>query len=438
MVAVPLRHPEFLVDSASPFEQDKVGREAFVRDLCARVMAQEQAAVVAITGGFGTGKSAALQMCAAVLRDEGAIVTEFNAWQQSHTRNPLVDLASALSKERPEVWKRVLKVALRISSSLVSGMTGVPVGFDNLVDSQDGVKNDPFAAWAAIEKGVSDFKNALAAVVEGTESRFIVLIDELDRCVPNYAMELLNVARHLFDVPGVVIVLGVNRSELGHRVQQVYGENCDADAYLRRFVDLPIQLPRPEAHHLSDYTRGVVASAGAAQVSTFLSEALELLVAGGNASLRDSEQIARRFTQLRAAADRPTSYWTLGTVAMLVLGVVDRSAFEDLAAGRTTSFEAIAALRESLPEASVTQSPRAATLDRVEQALLLLGGSQGYSAFDLEQEEFNSGWVGAGLGDHASAIDARESLAGRRPSGWDMPARRIADGIDSVWQPETS
>ena len=71
MPGVPFRHPEFEVDADKPFEQDKVGREAFVQELCIRVMAQEQPAVVAITGGFGTGKSVVLQMCAAVLRAEG-------------------------------------------------------------------------------------------------------------------------------------------------------------------------------------------------------------------------------------------------------------------------------------------------------------------------------------------------------------------------------
>ena len=406
-----------------------------MRELCFRVMAQEQPAVVAITGGFGTGKSVVLQMCAAVLRAEGATVAEFNAWQQSHAQDPLIDLVAALSSERGEVWKSVLEFALRLSSPVVSGLTGGIVRPDSLLEALQKAERDPFAAWGATEKHVDKFKSALADVVAGSQGPFIVLIDELDRCLPDYAMELLNVTRHLFDVPGVVIVLGVNRSELGHRVQQVYGERCDADAYLRRFVDLPIELPRPGSHHLSGYTRGVVASAGGSTASPFFSEALELLVAGGHASLRDAEQIAHRFTHLGGGAHPRTSYWTLGTVAMLVLGVVDRSAYEDLAAGRATAFEAIAVLRESLPEASVAQSPRAVIL-QIEQALLLLGGSQGYSAFDLEQEEFNSGWCGAGLGDVASAIDARESLAGRRPGGWDMPARRIADGIESVWQPE--
>ena len=67
----------------------------------------------------------------------------------------------------------------------------------------------------------------------------IVIIDELDRCHPSYALELLATVRHLFNVDGVVkIVLAINRAELAHSVQSIYGPDFSADRYLRRFADL--------------------------------------------------------------------------------------------------------------------------------------------------------------------------------------------------------
>ena len=149
-------------------------------------------------------------------------------------------------------------------------------------------------------------------MVAGSQGPFIVLIDELDRCLPDYAMELLNVTRHLFDVPGVVIVLGVNRSELGHRVQQVYGEKCDADTYLRRFVDLSIDLPRPESRELDGYTRGLVATAEPTRAAAFLAAAIDLLVGETRASLRDAEQILRRVAQLDSGCQPVSVVLALG------------------------------------------------------------------------------------------------------------------------------
>ena len=48
----------------------------------------------------------------------------------------------------------------------------------------------------------------------------------------------LSKARHLFDIDGVAIVLGVNRAELGHAVEARHGPECDVDGHLRRFADL--------------------------------------------------------------------------------------------------------------------------------------------------------------------------------------------------------
>ena len=74
----------------------------------------------------------------------------------------------------------------------------------------------------------------------------IVVIDELDRCRPSYAVELLEVAKHLFSVENIVFVLAVNRSELGHSIKALYGDGFDAEGYLRRFFDVDFQLPEPE------------------------------------------------------------------------------------------------------------------------------------------------------------------------------------------------
>ena len=74
----------------------------------------------------------------------------------------------------------------------------------------------------------------------------VVVIDELDRCRPSYAVELLKAAKHLFAVDGVVFVLALNRSELSHSIGALYGGKFDATGYLRRFIDVDFRLPDPD------------------------------------------------------------------------------------------------------------------------------------------------------------------------------------------------
>ncbi len=73
----------------------------------------------------------------------------------------------------------------------------------------------------------------------------IFIVDELDRCRPTFAIETLERIKHLFSIDHVIFVLGIDREQLGHSIQSVYG-NIDVDNYLHRFIDLDLLIPDPD------------------------------------------------------------------------------------------------------------------------------------------------------------------------------------------------
>jgi hypothetical protein len=77
-----------------------------------------------------------------------------------------------------------------------------------------------------------------------------VFIDELDRCRPTYAIELLETVKHLFDIPGLVFVIATNTDQLQHSIKSVYGVGFDANRYLQRFFNRSFELQAP---NLKDY-----------------------------------------------------------------------------------------------------------------------------------------------------------------------------------------
>ena len=83
----------------------------------------------------------------------------------------------------------------------------------------------------------------------------VFIVDELDRCRPTFAIELLERVKHLFDVPHLVFVFGLNRDELCKSLSSVYGD-INSDVYLRRFFDFEFQLSEVDsggfATHLLD------------------------------------------------------------------------------------------------------------------------------------------------------------------------------------------
>ena len=94
-----VRPAEFVVDADDPFKHDRLARRGRVEALCRLIVELQSPAVLAVNGPFGSGKSVFLRLCAAHLRGQGVDVVEFNAWQQSHTEVPLVDLVAALAAE---------------------------------------------------------------------------------------------------------------------------------------------------------------------------------------------------------------------------------------------------------------------------------------------------------------------------------------------------
>ena len=78
-------------------------------------------------------------------------------------------------------------------------------------------------------------------VVKETGHPLVFIIDELDRCRPTFAIELLERIKHIFEVSGLVFVFGINRDELCKSLDSVYGR-IDADTYLRRFFDIEFVL----------------------------------------------------------------------------------------------------------------------------------------------------------------------------------------------------
>ncbi len=131
-------------------------------------------------------------------------------------------------------------------------------------------------------------------------------------CLPEHAVGMLSVARHLLDVPGVVIVLGVNHSELCHRVRSVHGAGCDAETYLRRFVDLPVDLGVVGTAQLDRFLNGRFEAAGIRDRFTssegwFLSEMIKLLAQQAGMSLQDIEQVVHRAALTLGSIAEPKS-----------------------------------------------------------------------------------------------------------------------------------
>jgi hypothetical protein len=94
---------------------------------------------------------------------------------------------------------------------------------------------------------MTTFRETLAALTlgkDGTSPRkLVIVVDELDRCRPDYALAMLEIIKHFFAVDHVHFVLGVNLRELENSVKARYGAGINAGLYLQKFITVTVALP---------------------------------------------------------------------------------------------------------------------------------------------------------------------------------------------------
>ncbi len=430
-----VRPIEFIIDPDDPFEQDRLDRQRRVEALCQLILRIESAGVIAVNGRFGSGKSVFLGMCAAHLRKQDVPVAEFNAWQQSHTGVPLVDLVSALRRD-PSATQRLWQIAVNLAWRSASVATGGSIEREDFQPPEDFGK---FEEWQQTEERRTQFRDALAAMV-GESGRLVVLIDELDRCPPARALELLDAVRHLFDVPGVVILLGINEQELRHRVRKLYGQDCEAAEYLRRFVDLMIDLPEPGSELAGFLNEALAAvgledriTAGARQYSGWM---VQILAERSGMSPRDVQQMAHRVACMLALVPAPgpsragPSDSRLAAqhacLSLFALRSSDPDAYRKFVAGESDAFVAAAALVKALSLERAVAADHRTALAMV--ATLLTMGLGDHIHMDVD--EFERRFVGAGIGDAGVAEGIQRQLDRLGLGYYDIPMSHVVDVVE--------
>jgi hypothetical protein len=131
----------------------------------------------------------------------------------------------------------------------------------DLKETQENLKNAIDKALKdhiTIKRSIADFKVKLAGLIaaleklDGVQLPMVIFVDELDRCRPDYAIELLEGIKHLFGVPGVFFAIATNVQQLSESVKAIYGSGFDGQRYLKRFFDLQYALREPSNEQFSE------------------------------------------------------------------------------------------------------------------------------------------------------------------------------------------
>jgi hypothetical protein len=255
-------------------------REAFGSSLYSLFESSEDGSVVCVDAPWGEGKTTFARMWEADLLKRGVRCTYFDAYENDYADDPfigfcgeIVDLANNLlteSEEKPEVVKEFSNKAKKLGGAIIT--TSVRVGIkalslgsvsdtdiEEFSDQVSNVSKSPLelatdAIGDAIDghtnskKALREFKEQLEVLGKAVRDEqgfpLVIIIDELDRCRPDYALKLIERIKHLFLTDHVSFLLLTNISQLQNYVRAVYGNEVDAVNYLHKFINFSAQLPR--------------------------------------------------------------------------------------------------------------------------------------------------------------------------------------------------
>lgn len=296
---------QILLDS--PTTRPALGFREIGRAFATIISQSEPRFAIGIFGGWGSGKTTLMKAIKAALSEDSLVIVDFNAWRferEPQLLIPLLDTIRARLLEwsvprDPGTRERLRSVAARIGRvvrALATGLTaeaGLPgavkVRYDvgaaltalSTPGEPDGAQSLYVAAFQELERAFSEF-------AAGGVTRVVVFVDDLDRCLPGNALDLLESIKLFFDLPGFIFVVGLDEDVVQRAIRARFAEQDEyapaqegspagamlasqrlSREYVKKIFQVPYSLPAMVPQQLDDLLAAMYSEAaiGSAQLS---------------------------------------------------------------------------------------------------------------------------------------------------------------------------
>jgi hypothetical protein len=341
----------------SPTASPALGYRQAGHALATIIKQSEPRFAVGIFGGWGSGKTTLMQVIRdALAAEQGLIVADFNAWRferEPQLLIPLLDtIRAALVRGADaaggskDAKQKIRSIAVRVGSvvrALATGLTaqlGLPgavtVSYDvgaalATLSSPADPQNSQSLYVAAFDELDRAFRELHAAGI----SRIVVFVDDLDRCLPVNALQVLESMKLFFDLPGFIFVVGLDEDIVDRAIRAKFAAENDraaaqtmgpepADArrlpqrigseYVKKIFQIPYSIPPMLPRQLEDLLASMYqeASLEQAQLDDLTKRVrpyLDYLAVGGRVNPREVKRFINAYTLqtlIRPDLDRDT------------------------------------------------------------------------------------------------------------------------------------
>ena len=219
-------------------------------------------AAIAIDGKWGCGKTFVvnklmdeidvLKLKSDVSGSPRYFLSYYNSWKFDYYDEPVVAIINNLlgtlelfynqfkDEEHSKRIKinKIFNIVGESASDVVQHFTGI-----NLKSILEEALNltSKYDKNADLQIVISKLQEKLKMITQHIP--LVIVVDELDRCVSSYAIKVLERLHHIFDdLQNVVLVVVMDKSQLEHSIESIFGPKVDSDRYLKKFIDVTLTL----------------------------------------------------------------------------------------------------------------------------------------------------------------------------------------------------
>ena len=252
--------------------QDKIGREEIVDKICGLVgsLKKDKNFCLAINGAWGSGKSFVLGLIEEKLsKKQEYIIIKYDAWENTFYSDPLIAILSCvidgieeklyLVERAEEKVKKAAKTGVNTLAKLstkieklkavIEGIKTIIKDFHNPIDT---AALGDLKSYQKLLKATKEILNEITQAGEYREkqTKLVILVDEIDRCLPDEQLKILERLHHLFDVKNCAVILTMNQICVAETVKTIYG--IDGYEYLRKFFNFTFRLDTSANEYLKN------------------------------------------------------------------------------------------------------------------------------------------------------------------------------------------
>ena len=407
--------------------RDEYQRKPIAEKIIRLLESDTKVSPLVIDGSWGAGKTEFCRKLIHLIEDKGLNLKPIyvDAFKADHADEPLMTLMAAVLKALPEetrdplmkkalpVIKFGIKTGLKAGVSLLLRQDATDLADDfeaDLKNAGDEVINHAVESLLtdhiAAEEGVTTLQAALCELA--AEAPIVVFIDELDRCRPDFSVNMLENIKHVFEVEGVQFVLIANFDQLRTSINHCYGSALDAQRYLDRFVSFRFNLSethKPNGHEAIlasvSHLNQLVASSDLLSDSSLKHAGVMALLHGlvevNHLSLREVETLVRHLeiyqslTEENGIGDRVV----FGYCLLRILGVFLFCFRSDIAKNLNRGFVDVPAIASSLGKTALFNQWEDVHPDGADAitAMICLETQTTDKSFSIATEEERQNWM---------------------------------------------